>query len=488
MKKNNFLLLLLMALTIMSCSKDETTMNMPQTNTPIEFGTYLGRDVQTRAPIASNIMNDDALKESGFGVFAYYRESNDYAGNSSPNFMYNQYVYYDAGTSSWGYTPLKYWPNNDGHKISFFAYAPHSDGTQNNISAFAPATNSAGDPTLKFTVNGTVKNQKDLVWGVKASSGTPFLNQTKPTITGNTSFRFMHALARIGFNVQAMVDKVNDGSVTSEDIASATRVVVTKVELKGDFYESAILNLNNTAEATPRWGSYKPTTLAERSFSLVAGTDANESNFADAKLVGLVTGKETFGQDVSTVATKLNADDSYIMVIPQDFADTDKVKIVVTYYVITKDDSLPTGQSKVSNEITSDAFNFNFEHGKAYTFNLYIGMTSVKMAATVANWDETTPGTNVNVPTNAAITAMFTHVINASDGKVTVKNQSEGATSYEWDFGGAGSSSQVVTVSNKDDIVYTYNNGGTYTVKLSAKDANWVVKSVYEKQISIDVA
>ena len=32
--------------------------------------------------------------------------------------MYNQAVEYDSKTSAWTYSPVKYWPNRDGDKIS----------------------------------------------------------------------------------------------------------------------------------------------------------------------------------------------------------------------------------------------------------------------------------------------------------------------------------------------------------------------------------
>ncbi|MDD3356560.1 MAG: fimbrillin family protein [Dysgonamonadaceae bacterium] len=399
MKKNNLFLLFLMALIVMSCSKDETTMGIPQEGNAIEFGTYVGRDAQTRA----SVLDDAALKLSGFGVFAHYTAQDSYASASAkPNFMYNQEVTW--GTT-WGYTPVKYWPNNTDDKVSFFAYAPYSSTTTpNNISDFVPTSTNTGDPTLKFTVNDVVKSQADLVWGVKSGDGLPFLNQTKQTITEDIKFTFKHALARIGFNVEAMVDLVNDDATGTPDdgttgngaIATETKIVVTKVELIGSFYPSGTLNLNNTAANTPLW---TPGTAAVRTFELTP-TD-NFETVADH-------GEATFttnGQLVAsaTAKQKLNNDDSYIMVIPQNFASTDKIKIKVTYDVITEDTSLDTGQSKVTNAITSSDFNFNFEHGKAYTFNLHLGMTSVKFDAEVTDWDVVTPGAVVNVPINTGV-------------------------------------------------------------------------------------
>ena len=99
------------------------------------------------------------------------------------------------------------------------------------------------------------------------------------------------------------------------------------------------------------------------------------------------------------------------MVIPQNFytvtpsvegATESQIKIKVTYDVITADSDLETGQSKVTNVITSDAFDFPFVGGKAYTFNLHLGMTSVKFDATVSPWDVTASDIVVNVPINTA--------------------------------------------------------------------------------------
>ncbi|MDD3356559.1 MAG: hypothetical protein PHP72_06550, partial [Dysgonamonadaceae bacterium] len=89
MKKSNLFLLLLMALIVMSCSKDETTMGIPQESNAIEFGTYVGRDAQTRA----SVIDATALQTQGFGVFAYYTNEGNYTvGTSTPNFMYNTKV------------------------------------------------------------------------------------------------------------------------------------------------------------------------------------------------------------------------------------------------------------------------------------------------------------------------------------------------------------------------------------------------------------
>ncbi|MGM9860110.1 MAG: fimbrillin family protein, partial [Muribaculaceae bacterium] len=159
----------------------------------IEFGTYVGRDANSRA----TVLDLDGLKASGFGVFAYYTAQADYADGVPANFMKNQEVTY---STDWTYSPLKYWPNNPGDKVTFFAYAPY------NVTG-ATLTPDAG--TITFTVADAVAEQKDLT--VSDASSTQ--NLAKQAFTGKVEFNFKHVLSRVGLNVEAMVDLVNgDGT------------------------------------------------------------------------------------------------------------------------------------------------------------------------------------------------------------------------------------------------------------------------------------
>ena len=97
---------------------------------------------------------------------------------------------------------------------------------------------------------------------------------------------------------------------------------------------------------------------------------------------------------------KLNHDDAYFMVLPQ---NAENMTITVKYSVITKDDKLATGYSKVDNEVTSEPFTFNFERNHAYNFVLHLGLNSVEFEAEVSeSWEES--DVIVNVPLNEATT------------------------------------------------------------------------------------
>ena len=102
----------------------------------VAFSVYTNR--ATRAGEAG-VMTTDALKGTanepgpGFGIFAYHTNNSKYdERTSTPNFMYNQQVKWEAA-KKWTYDPVKYWPNEFGKNalsedidyVTFFAYAPY---------------------------------------------------------------------------------------------------------------------------------------------------------------------------------------------------------------------------------------------------------------------------------------------------------------------------------------------------------------------------
>lgn len=346
----------LAVLVFVGCTKDEVKSSV---DNAIEFGTYLGRDAQTKG----SVFDTDDMKTQGFGVFAYYTNDQKYSAAATPNFMNNQQVTYVG--SAWTYAPVKYWPNEATDYVSFFAYAPYREG-------FSVPT--SGDPVVSFAVGTDVTNHIDLV-----AAENSHIDCQKQAVNDVIKFTFKHALSRVGFKVEAVIDEVNDqenGATPDTDkqdnaIADKTTISVQEVELIGDFYTTGKLNLNGavwTPDEAGKTGSY---TLKAEDFTTIANA-------------------------VTIDPEVLNKDTEYMMLIP---TKTIAVQVRVKYTVTTVDDKLSGGASVVENNITSDEFPFTFDQGKAYTFVLHLGLTSVKLDAEVATWDEMDDYV-VNVPNN----------------------------------------------------------------------------------------
>ena len=216
--KKNFLLgfIAFAAMAVTSCTNDEMNEFIPQEKA-IEFGTYIGRDAQSRGSI-----EDAETLEDGFGVLAYqYTTSTNY---SSANFMNNVEVY-DEG-SGWTYTNKKYWPTDPTNKIDFLAYAPYTGDASDQVSL--------SGKTITLTVPETVADQKDLV------VATPVIGQN----SGTVALTFGHMLSRIAFYAKTAASY------------EPTEITVTKISLTGKFHGTGTVDL---AAASPK----------------ITGTDAN---------------------------------------------------------------------------------------------------------------------------------------------------------------------------------------------------------------------
>ncbi len=372
MKKIKFLGMVAVAAMAVSCSSDDVVTQVQEDNA-IQFGTYVGNAAQSRGTIATldNV-------EDGFGVFAYYTGTTAFASytGTTPNFMNNEKVYYEDG--AWKYDITKYWPNNNAEKVSFFAYAPYDQTYK---------VSSNGKVT--YSVPANVTEQRDLLW---SRSNTTDL--TKQTVNGLVTFNFAHALARVGVTVSCAIDAANTPATGT--IADGTTIVVDKIvfsskndvttagpapeptDANGAFYTQGVIDMNATSE-----NAY--------------GNDVWESE-TGAQIITLTAdnfkGDLTF--DISDNAKDANADNSYMMIIPQDFS-TDGLYVWVDYTVTTTDAKLD-GSSVIQNKI-SQKVPVNFQQGKAYTLNLVLGMTSVKVEAAIDEWS-LVDDAQVDVPAN----------------------------------------------------------------------------------------
>ena len=365
MKKNLFGWLAMAAMLVgTGCSTDEVVNDYSPENA-IQFGTYVGRDAQGRGTVLDNTVAT-GLSHQGFGVFAYYTNDGDFKPASSElNYMKNTMVT-STDATNWTYSPIKYWPNEATDKLSFFAYAPYNSGYSPN--------STTGDPILSFTVPNEVTNQIDLV----VADATDMKDLTKQSVNGKVSFDFKHVLSRVGFDVEAVIDQTNEADGVNPDtdsqnnaIADGTVITVQEVELYGNFNTSANINLNSSAwsNGTTESVSYK-----------LMGTSGDFTDVANS---------------VSISKAQLNKDSEYMMLIPVET----NIKIRVKYTVTTTDFSLDGGNSEIVNDITSAEIPFTFVQGKAYDFVLHLGLTSVKLSASVTGWD-TEENIVVNVPMN----------------------------------------------------------------------------------------
>lgn len=404
MKKSIYLgIIALATLSLASCSKDEVVERVPQ-QPAIEFGTYLGRDAQSRAPQLTT-EGTNGVELLNFGVFAFYTGKEGWSvyksGTSAyPNFMYNQYVYRTAGASTWTYSPLKYWPTTKGDMISFFAYAPNSiDPSYTGIDV--SDADASGTPTIDYSITGAdLETQADFVADVvidKTRTGSTTLDQSDE----NVVFKLNHELTRLGFTASLSRDAWDDTATnkTKVNIKSITFVPADEFATKATY---TFANTNDIAID-----------------NLVRGTWSNWTNTAGnldlAKLLNSQTPSNTdlggyvqpgvLVSDTNSVTIfkkDTNSKQHYLYLIPRGeggISAAGKVKIEVAYDIVTVDGSLEEGHSVTPATKIIEFPAETLKQGVAYNFHLTFGLNEIVMSASVAAWGTDTPtGGNVDWP------------------------------------------------------------------------------------------
>lgn len=405
MKAKKYLMAFVAIATLSSCSQQEEFFSggtqSPLDENVVTFGTYLGQALQTRA---TSIGTEELKAGPGFGVFAYYTEEADFAENTFiPDFMRNQKVAWNG--SEWFYTPLKYWPSNDDHKISFFAYAPYvaeADAVNNSITSLPEmgtkledgTVTKPSDPVIGFTLNPDYKKQTDLLYN-DAEFTTDVV---KPTIDQKVQFKFKHALSRVGFKAMVIIDEVadkEDGSVSGDgsnhkdiSLGAGSTVTINSIAFKAkNVSKSGSLHLN-----TGKWDNLNPGELSydfgEDDFikgSNIFSGSASESTAADDGASDEGTGGK------KSPAVKLL--DEYLMLIPnkvnnRGIAEKANLEMAINYTIATDDENIAGGKIEFKQDMNVP-FDFEFKQGEAYDFVIHIGLTSAKMDASVNDWGNT---------------------------------------------------------------------------------------------------
>jgi len=266
----------------------------------------------TRAEGDFNSVEELRDDPRGIGIFASYTGALRYASATvRPNFMCNQQATWDDGTSTWIYSPLKYWPNGQGeatdqgqgeitHKVSFFAYAPWSDLESTAPDDHAPAncitrcseTYDEGDPWLYYRIAGTpdsdpTSQQVDLLYAVcdydyyGTDGGLCNIDLIKPEVSKRVKFIFHHALGCVGDRVTITANE--DLRATMELYVGRyykVELVLKSVDIVYTLTSGAKLTLWNRRDA-PNWqADTEQNVKTTRSVTLLEEADPPAGSYA----------------------------------------------------------------------------------------------------------------------------------------------------------------------------------------------------------------
>lgn len=353
--KKKLILAVILVLSFSSCSKtkDVEDPNI-YTPTPIAFDSRAEEsEDKTRAKEMTSVWIDG----TEIGVFAHWQKATGDViasfedGNFTPDLFVNNAVTYSTSTSTstWSYSPLKYWPSGLNDRVTYLAYHPYRASDATNITGVTgvPSVVSSGTivPVVKgavkipFKVDGTPGNQEDLLWAVIKDASKA--NQDGSTEGGGTKtkFAFKHALSKAMF-------KAKLGGEYPGATVTITKITVLGADMEGDFYVNPALTA----------GTWKTTTSATPTPLVVMEED---KEVADAEGTPL--------------------DDYDILMIPQ---TNEGVSIELEWKISYINPTETFTESKTF------ALPAAWEQENAYTYTFVINLTAITFDASVTNWTE----------------------------------------------------------------------------------------------------
>ena len=210
-----------LAAVLLSCTSDWEKGPSPQSPSPdslaIAFGaTAATSQPQTRADGTIVNKNETTLPATDsnhdyyVGLFGYYTGQGSWNGEQTADIFYNQKMTVlsrQGDANPLTYSPLRFWPNNDGDKMSFWAYYPWNATDDPGDYGVAISSSSIGKGkgmgSIKFTMHPDASAQSDfMISDLRA-------DQTKPTLETTSvddgltyspkrvSLRFRHMLAQV---------------------------------------------------------------------------------------------------------------------------------------------------------------------------------------------------------------------------------------------------------------------------------------------------
>ena len=383
--------------------------------------------------------------------------------------------------------------------------------------------------------------------------GKPFIDMVKPNNPQSDKllFNLKHALAKVKVTIDYIADEYTPTAVAYDAIktgiidSAETRIYVRSFKITG-FATKGALNLNNTVAGEPLWKdfdgvkdlTFTPVTFLDGRRDGFEGTKTGEAKSEDPQ--GLnpailenyaltekdADGKTIFGADKTPGVTAYTEDvvkeasngegtvllfgngdptknEGFFYVIPRN-SSSEYVDVEIAYDVETIDTVLyeklsdnTTHGSSIQNIIKKeDIFKgIDFKAGYQYEINIHLGMTSVKIDASVQPWvdngqtdvelpDNQNPDQVADTPNTGSIEALIgTYAFTSSwdDGNGT----SEGTVKISADSKFVGSYVTATIVSNSADAGITDSDkkfeGKTIAVPASAKSGDKIPVILYNK-------
>lgn len=347
---------LIAQLVLSGCAGEAVEETSSSSSSEINFDAYVGRNASTRSSITDMKFLQGGEWNAGFGVFARYKNT---------HLMDTEHVTWRE--NHWGYDHIRFWPSNG--TVDFYAFAPYSPyvtmGCLPDNLADKADINSK-DTYIDFPSN---TSPVDLIWANQPDQTAPKSPDSK------VQFQFKHALARLGFDITANQELLEDGTVIT---VKEVRLYGAK-ETSGIFRMAGFLNLN-----TGDWIPYNNGYSWFYTWTPDGKVDGKDDE--QLKTDGPVY-KLTASQLDAKTPSITNDKDSYIFIIPQPKPANFNLKIIYTVKQGDFQEDVTVKKDLLKVFPSGDDSKPFIEGGKAYVFHLkLLDPINFDVKAKVEDW------------------------------------------------------------------------------------------------------
>lgn len=415
-------------LILLAACQSDNEQPAPSSGTPITVTAAVQAPTTRAATGQTADMNYKVLTQTGFGLYAYgpYGKTDNYSSSATklPGTGNNTKVEYIGSETNrddipsdvflypgnWSYGTTVDWEKDK--RYAFLAYAPYvSAGVMDEPGI--TSVSSTGDPKIGYAIGTTPGDCVDLLWAVNEKTGMPWTDVTLSDTGGPVLLTFHHALAAIGFHVQAMIDKSNDtGNLFDHsDVADLLgtsgkyKITIKKLELTGDFHPSGTFSLNNSTAYEPSWATIAD--LAEK--TLTVGNTFVDTGFKHPDEGDTdATKAENIMKDGTL--TGVTQDPQQLLVTKKAYEESDAME--QSFFVIptaTAQNYTATLYWCISGQAPDDTYicedrtspititGLKLEAGVKYYLNFVIGLHTLSLDVTAQDWTGNTKNVDIQI-------------------------------------------------------------------------------------------
>ena len=297
-------------------------------------------------------LTTDLLKTTGFGVYCWYTENNDFTTPRASTYMLMRNQEVTWASNNWTYSPLKYWPETPDELLTFRAYAPYTDAELSyddngmprlpvSVAADDYTNGTQHDPLFGTTQNGLLYTDYNYL-----KSGS---TATSDDTDGTIHWYFHHGMAKLVFkaaiNPKSTIEKL-----------TITGITVTPL------YDEGILDISSTAFNTTTNTKDKPTWYDRD------GRISADITFGEDKTVELV--KKATAPTLDDYVSILNGNG--LLVIPRHYGETTNDDPTTATAPMTITVSYQVEGSTETKTATATINKANIQGNTVYTFYLLL--------------------------------------------------------------------------------------------------------------------